>query len=1223
MSSPSPSGRISVGSGDRRLLPLVLADDLTEGLVVIDRESRIRYANPATTRIFGYGRDELVDEPLTMLMPEDHRDRHREAFDRYLATGERTLPWSEVELPGLHRDGHRLDLRITFTEFGRRGRRLFAGTIRNMTSAKSPEEERRIRLRSYRALFEENVAAVFRVAGDGRVLAANEALARMAGVGDPGALEGRSVEALWAEGGDRELLLSDVRERRDVRNRELRLGREAGTALWTLVSGVWIDDPADAEPEVLVGMVADISDRKRAERELSLAEERHRRLLDQELVGMFRSRPEPGGGILECNRAFAHLFGYASPDEVVGTPGRAFFPEGEDRQAVVEDVRADGTGIVDEARLRRKDGSTVWGLAYVRRLEDPEHGEILEGIIFDVSDRVRTRQALERTEEKFRGVFDISPVALKILRSETDEYVDVNEHFERVFGYGRDEVVDGPVGGDDLWADSEERQRVYRRLRRGETVRSREVRLRRSDGTVFDALFSAAPLPLREEELLVAAVQDVSEQKALERNLEEAVRELERERTRLEEVFREAPAFLAVLRGEDLVFERANPTYRELVGERELIGHPVREVLPEIADQPYFDLLDEVYRTGEPYHAAGTPVELDTGDGRERRYLSFAFQPLTEGDDVTGVLVHGVDVTEQKKVEKALRRSEARHRTLVETMAEATVILDPEGRITFANREAEEMLDLEASEIRDRSYDDPAWRITAPDGGSLAAEELPFRRVLATGRPVRNVEHGLERPDGTRQILSVNAAPLPGEDGELEGVVATLRDVTDRYRMEGELRHQALHDSLTGLPNRTLFWDRLEHALERTRRAGERIAVFFLDLDGFKRVNDEHGHAAGDEALRQVADRLRGVVREADTLARLGGDEFGVLLEDLAETSDAERVARRLTERFDRPVPVAGEDVLLRVSCGIAFAGGDGEEDPVTADELVHRADRAMFVAKEDPGSSARRYGPGIADERSGRLRREVELNQALRRGEIVPHFQPIVDLEDGRIVGAETLARWNHPERGLVPPDAFIPLAEETGLIVELGRQVARSACGRLAAWIGEGRLDPDFRLHINLSGRELAPADLVDVLAEMFRELELAPERVAFEVTETVAVEGAGVVEAIRELGSPVAVDDFGTQYATLERLASIELDSLKLDQLFVDRIGESSRHEAVLEASLTLAEAMDLRPVAEGVETERQRRWLLEHGCRYGQGFLFAPAVTAEELEAWLETGTRLPA
>ncbi len=951
-----PTGRAEVeGDARRYLLPLVLADDLTEGLVVIDGESRIRYANPAMTRIFGYGREELEGESLTILMPEEFRARHREALRRYLATGTRTRPWSEVALPGLHRSGHELDLRISFSEFSRWDERLFAGTIRDVTAAEGPEEERRILARSYRALFENDVAAVFRAAPEGRILAANGALARMVGHEAPEEILGRTVTDLFEADASREELRRALEEHRQVRNRELELRRADGSVQWSLVNAVWVDDPADREPEALVGTVVDISDRRRMELDLRLSRERYRRLFEQDLIGVFRSRPGPGGRIVECNQAIADMFGYESPDEIVGVPAGRFYPGGdEERMETFEALRDTGMSIEYELRLQRRDGTPIWVLANSQLVEESDGGRLVEGLLFDITGRVRARQALERARDKFRGVFDISPVALKIVHAETDEYLDVNESFQEMFGYGRRELVEGPVTSDALWEDPGERRRVYRRVQEGETVRSAEVRLRRKNGEVFHALFSASELRLDGEGFLVAALQDISHLKAVER----------------------------------------------------------------------------------------------------------------------------------------------------------------------------------------------------------------------------------------------------------------------------ELEHRSLHDPLTGLPNRTLFWDRLNHALERSQRTGERIAVFFVDLDRFKRINDEHGHGAGDSVLREIAGRLASSVREADTVARLGGDEFGVLLEDLDREADAEEAARRLTDQFRIPVSVAGEEALVRVSCGIAFAGGEGGPEGMTADELVHRADRAMYEAKEEPGSSYRVSDPEIEGRATGRLRREIELKEALEREEVEPHFQPIVDIEDGRIVGGEALARWIHPERGHVSPSEFIPLAEETGLIVDLGRQICRAACFQLSRWAEEGVLPEGFRLHVNLSARELDRPDIVEVLDALFREAGVEPEQVTFEVTESVAVESSGVLETIRAHGSPVAVDDFGTQYATLERLATLRLDSLKLDRLFVERIGISSRHEAVLEASLTLAEAMGLAPVAEGVETGEQRAWLRERGCRHAQGFLFSPAVSAAAFGDYLRDGTRFP-
>lgn len=812
----------------------------------------------------------------------------------------------------------------------------------------------------------------------------------------------------------------------------------------------------------------------------SVDEGRYRRLFDQSLVGVFRSEATPRGRVIECNEAFAEIFGYDSPGDVEGTLAEELYPEDTDRAENVSRVRRSGNELEDVARLRRKDGSTIWGIAHVNLVDDPEHGEVLEGMIFDVTDQVRAQEELERTKEKFETVFEVSPVAIAIADLDGDRFVEANAAFEDLFGYSPGEMSNGAVSPRQVWADPEERNAVVRRLRAGKPVRDREVHFRRKDGSEWDALFSATLATMDGDEYLVGGAQDISQ---------------------------------------------------------------------------------------------------------------------------------------QKRARKALERAEEKFRGVFTISPVALKVVDPEtGTILEANRVFGEVFGYERQELVE-------GELSTKDLWTSADQWRSIKRRLEEGGEVRDEEVELRRRDGTSFDALYSGAVLRLDEGPL--LVCAVQDISRLKEIERELEHEALHDRLTGLPNRTLFWDRLEHALERSRRTDEQIAVFFLDLDGFKRINDEHGHGAGDEALRQVAARLRSGLRDADTLARIGGDEFGVLLENLNDEAEAEEVAQRVTDRFGPPVEVAGEEALVRVSCGIAFAGVDSHEETVTADELMRQADRAMYEAKDEPGSSARLFNPDLAaGDPSGRLRREIDLKEALEAGNVVPHYQPIVDLEDGRIVGAEALARWAHPEQGMILPGDFIPLATETGLIVQLGRKVSRAACRDLSRWVASDLCPEWFRLHLNLSGREIDHPEMEDSLADLFREHEVDPERVAVEVTETVAVESPRVLEAVRALGCPVAIDDFGTRYATLERLASLQLDSLKIDRLFVSRIGESERHEAVLDAILTLTSSMDLCPVAEGVETERQRQGLLQRGCQYGQGFLFAEAVPVGEFAGWLREGRSLP-
>ncbi len=364
-------------------------------------------------------------------------------------------------------------------------------------------------------------------------------------------------------------------------------------------------------------------------------------------------------------------------------------------------------------------------------------------------------------------------------------------------------------------------------------------------------------------------------------------------------------------------------------------------------------------------------------------------------------------VRELEAERRKLRRSEARYRTLVETMAEATVILDPEGRITFANEEAGVLLGLTPSDAEGGTYVDADWRITAPDGGAFPAGMLPFQQVLETGRSVRNVEIGTERSDGTRRILSLNAAPLAAVDGELEGVVCTMRDITERKRMEEELRHRALHDPLTELPNRALFENRLRQALARGRRHGGLVGLLMLDVDRFKQINDQLGHPAGDSLLETMAERLAAGLRDEDTAARLGGDEFAIVLSSLDGTEDLEGVRDRVMRALAEPYRLGGELVEVDVSMGGVLHGDDSEGHAVrveTHDELIRYADIALFSAKETPGPSFHLFHPDERSVRTRALDRERDLRRAIQEEEFEIHWQPIYGLEDGELWGIEPL---------------------------------------------------------------------------------------------------------------------------------------------------------------------------------------------------------------------------
>ena len=1074
-----PAPRFGPQQEDTILLPLTLAENIAEGIVVIDRRSRIRYVNQSLTRIFGYSREELRGSSLTRLMPEEFRDRHRHSFYEYLVTGERHLDWGEVELPGLHRDGSELSLRISFTEFSRRGTRFFCGAIRDVTGAGEPDADGRTAARRYRVLFEENVAAVFRVARDGRVLDVNPSFAEMSGHDSPGELEGREVQSLFADGGERTRFLRDLREHRDVRNRELELRRRTGGSVWSLVNAVWVEAADAPDAEVLVGTATDISDRKRVERELQLSENRYRRLFEQSLVGVYRSEPEPGGEILACNQVIADMFGYDSPEQLVGLPADRFYGGGKrQRGEVLDRLREEGILLEYGLELERRDGTPLRVLSHAQLIQGPDGERLVEGLFLDVTDRVRAEEERKERERRFRQVAEHIDEVFWLRTPDRDEVLYVNPAFEKVTGVPRERVYEDPSS----WLD--------------------------------------------------------------------------------------------------LVHPDDRADVKEAYLDDEEGGY------------------EQEYRVVRP-------------DGDVRWVRDRAFPVEDDDGEVYRIVGIAQDVTEERKAREALRRAKEKFRGVFDISPVALIVADPgSGRRVEVNRAFTEVFGWERDDLI----------ADGVDASDLWEDRERRRKVAArlrSGETVRNVEAPFRRRDGSCFDGLVSASVLDF-GGETYWITA-VQDISPMKEVERELEYQALHDQLTGLPNRTLFWDRVEHAMARAQRAGDLIAVLFLDLDGFKRVNDDYGHGGGDDLLRQLAERLAAVVREQDTVARVGGDEYAVLVEDLESEERARDVAERLLDQFRRPFRVGGDEVPLEASCGIAFwRGGDRDPEAETPEpgQLVREADLAMYAAKEEPGSRYRTYAPGVRADEPRKLRDEMRLRRALEDRELEPYYQPIVSLEDGRLVGCEVLARWRDPERGLVSPAHFIPLAEETGLIVELGHQISRRAWADLLRWKSGGLLPPDFRLHLNFSARQLQDPSLLESLKALLEDGEVDPGLLAFEITESAAMGRRHVTARLQDLGVGVSIDDFGTEYATLERLVTLDVDSLKVDRSFVSDMVESERHAAVVQATLSVADALGIPAVAEGVETEDQRSRLRELGCRYGQGFLFARPMPGEEFGERLE-------
>jgi diguanylate cyclase (GGDEF)-like protein len=500
--------------------------------------------------------------------------------------------------------------------------------------------------------------------------------------------------------------------------------------------------------------------------------------------------------------------------------------------------------------------------------------------------------------------------------------------------------------------------------------------------------------------------------------------------------------------------------------------------------------------------------------------------------------------------------------------------------------------------------------------GLVASGLLAARLSRAVQRPLGSLRAGAERL-GSEDLE--HRVAIEG-DAEFRQLARSFNAMADELlRGQSELTRRAFYDPLTGLANRALVSDRLRRALADRGPSSGQAAFLFLDLDGFKDINDRLGHVVGDQLLTEIGARLAGAVRSHDTVGRIGGDEFAVVLERLEGHGDAERVAERLLAVLAEPIVTGTREIVPRASIGIAIATGGSDVD---ADEMLRRADVAMYAAKAAPGSSFRTWSPELDRAPSARLELEVDLRRAVEADAIDLHFQPIVDLETGDIVAVEALARWTHPDRGPIPPPEFISLAEESGLIRPLGRQLLHRACVTLGSLTRELRMPP--MLSVNLSVAQLHDPDLIDAVRHSLDESGLDPARLVFEVTESVLMEDVASTTAklgeLRALGVHLALDDFGTGYSSLSYLQQFPIDVIKIDKSFVQGLG---RDTGLVRAILAMAEGLGMEAIAEGIETHEQRRLLQELGCRHGQGYLFARPLPASGLAEVLElssAGTR---
>jgi diguanylate cyclase (GGDEF)-like protein/PAS domain S-box-containing protein len=832
-------------------------------------------------------------------------------------------------------------------------------------------------------------------------------------------------------------------------------------------------------------------------------------------------------------------------------------------------------------------------------------------VLLDIENDHRLRKSLEAKEAELRLYTENIPDSVAYLDRER-RFLFANRHFAEQRGVSPDKVV-GHTTAEILGAETAAwiAERTQKVLDRGEIVTYERLATFPNGEQHWYHVKAVPHLDPSGAVIGMCVVgHDVSELKSAQALLEDKERQLR-------QVIDSLPSPMCYVDADGL-YRYVNNAFLEYIGlaAEQIVGHHVREVLGE---QRYALLAPNLERL-----RAGESLAVERlvrfADGRQR-WLTVRLTPRISEGRYLGYYATTSDIHEQKTVEQELRRAHSILSAHIDNTPLAVIEWDTQLRIARWSGQAEAIFGWTAAETLGRAFN--GWRHIYEDDAPAAVRAM---QGLAEGRERHTtLLHRNYRKDGSVIWVEWHSSALRDETGRVISILSLAQDVSSRIQAEERLQYMATHDGLTGLPNTVLLNDRLGAALARARRAFGRVAVMFLDLDHFKDVNDTLGHRVGDGLLQELARRIRGMLRQSDVLARISGDEFVIVLEDLPDEGSPQHVARKILDEVRRAFQVESHEIQVSGSLGLALYPEDGGD----AETLLKNADAAMYHAKEMGRNSFRLFSSELAARRAHRLEVETALRRALKNGELLLHFQPIVDVATGEVRKAEALIRWLDPQRGLMLPHGFIPLAEESGLGQAIGHWVLDAACRRARAW-RDARLG-DITVCVNLSAGQLRDSSMLPDLKRVLHDTECSAGWLQFEITETSMVrdvEGVSqVLAALRGLGVRVAIDDFGTGFSSLSHLRHLPVDALKIDKGFVADIGQSgarardaSGGAAIASAVIGLARGLGLEVIAEGVEKRAQYDFLAREGCSACQGYLICPPVPADEFERWLKTRQR---
>ena len=958
-------------------------------------------------------------------------------------------------------------------------------------------------------------------------------------------------------------------------------------------AAIFSDD--NGEVQGLEGFISDITDLTHAQQALRESEERLRLALDAAHMGIFDW--DMDNNHITWSRWHEELWGF-NPGEFGGTY-EAFasrvhsddLPGIEAKLNRCIDARAP---FAHEFRVVWPDGSTHWIASRGEFTFDgkgrPQH---MRGAVLNITVQKQTETALRASEGHFRTIFEQATDGI-LVSDVKGRFLDANSASCQLLGYTREELLK-LSNADIIVADEVARIRPEtNRLLDGGVVHS-EWHIRRKDGSVRFVEVSAKQLPNGD---LQSFLRDISERT-------QAAEQMQKLSSAIEQT-----ADSVVITNRDGIIEYVNPAFEITTGYRsaEALGRKPNIVKSGHQDAAFYKELWTTILNGEPFSGVFINQRKDGSLFHEEKTIT----PLRDGAQrITHFVSTGKDISERIHAEASVRASEEHLRTIIDTEPECIKLLAKDGSLIDMNAAGLAMIEADS--------------LDQVVGQFMSSLVMPEHRE-AFQELSRNVFRGnkgklifeIEGLKGTRRWLETHAVPMITRAGKTV-LLGITRDITERKTAEERLSYLVHHDELTGLPNRTLFNDRLNQAVIEAERHGRLLALAFLDLDRFKNINDTLGHEAGDLLLQGVSERLLHAVRRGDTVARLSGDEFTIVLADLAHADDAARVAQKILDAFARPLTIGGRDLFISVSLGLTLYPLDSRDPQI----LLRNADIAMYRAKEQGRNNFQFYTSEMTSKAFERMSIETALRRALDNNEFTLHYQPIVDGRNGMVIAVEALIRWQNDGKGMTSPLQFIPVAEETGLIVPIGEWVLQTACAQLAAWQAAGL--PKLRMCVNLSVRQFRNLNLVATVGHALAASALDPADLELEITESIMVEEQIVIDTLRELdalGVHFSIDDFGTGYSSLSYLKRLPIDTLKIDRSFVMDIPGNTDDAAIAQAIVAMAHSLGMRVVAEGVESLEQNRFLHSNGCDAMQGYFFSKPLPAAELANILKKHKPLP-